>query len=100
MATGFNTESIAFSSYYRFNLLTIVVLAFTNIILNYLVLTQTPFGIIGVAYTSLFSMLLFNLLKMWFIYNKVQILPFDLPYVKTITTSIILRSEERRVGKE
>ena len=53
-------------------------------------LTQTPFGIIGVAYTSLFSMLLFNLLKMWFIYNKVQILPFDLPYVKTITTSIIL----------
>src|SRR5690606_12463482 len=90
MATGFNTELIAFSSYYRFNLLTIVVLAFTNIILNYLVLTQTPFGIIGVAYTSLFSMLLFNLLKMWFIYNKVQILPFDLPYVKTITTSIIL----------
>lgn len=90
MATGFNTELIAFSSYYRFNLLTIVVLAFTNIILNYLVLTQTPFGIIGVAYTSLFSMLLFNLLKMWFIYSKVQILPFDLPYVKTITTSIIL----------
>src|SRR5690606_32407427 len=28
MATGFNTELIAFSSYYRFNLLTIVVLAF------------------------------------------------------------------------
>jgi len=90
MATGFNTELIAFSSYYRFNLLTIVILAFTNIILNYLVLTQTSLGIIGVAYTSLFSMLLFNLLKMWFIYYKMRILPFDLPYIKTIATSIVL----------
>src|SRR5690606_2990694 len=67
MATGFNTEIIAYSKFYRFNLIAIISLAVMNIGLNFYILTQTDFGIIGVAYASLFSMLIFNIIKLIFI---------------------------------
>lgn len=90
MATGFNTEIIAYSHYYRFNLIAILSLVVINIGLNYWLLTQTDYGIIGVACASLISMLVFNLSKLIFIYRKFYILPFNPPYVKTIIVSLVL----------
>lgn len=90
MSTGFSTEIIAYSKFYKFNLIAILSLAVLNIGLNYLILTQTDFGIIGVAYASLFSMLVFNLMKLIFIYKKFQILPINISYLKTILLSLVL----------
>lgn len=90
MSTGFSTEIIAYSKFYKFNLIAILSLAVLNIGLNYLILTQTDFGIIGVAYASLFSMFVFNLMKLIFIYKKFQILPVNISYLKTILLSLVL----------
>ena len=90
MATGFNTEIIAYSKFYRFNLIAILLLALLNIGLNYYVLTQTTLGIIGVAYASFFAMLAFNTSKMWFIYKKFGLLPMNSNYFKTILSSVFL----------
>lgn len=90
MATGFSTEIIAYSSYYRFNLIAIVLLAVLNVALNYYVLTETSFGIIGVAWASFFSMCMFNLSKLLFIYKKFGLLPVNATYVKTIGLSLML----------
>lgn len=90
IATGFNTEIIAYSKYYRFNLIAILLLAVSNIGLNYFVLTQTSLGIVGVAYTSLFSMVVFNCVKLWFIYRKLHMLPFNANYLKTFGSSMVL----------
>jgi len=90
MATGFNTEIIAYSNFYRFNLIAIVVLAVLNVGLNYCVLTQTNYGIIGVAWASFFAMMVFNLTKLWFIYRKFNILPINANYIKTIASSLVL----------
>ncbi len=90
MATGFNTEIIAYSKYYKFNLIAILSLAGLNIGLNYFILTQTNFGIIGVAYASLFSMFVFNLMKLIFIYKKFRMLPLDKKYLKLIILSLSL----------
>ena len=82
MATGFNTEIISYSKYYRFNLAAILSLMILNVALNWLFLTQTTLGIQGVAYASLVSLILFNLSKTLFIYLKMKLWPFDWNFVK------------------
>lgn len=90
MATGFNTEIIAYSRYYRFNLIAILLLAVLNVALNYYVLTRTGYGIEGVAWASFGSMCVFNLSKLLFIYRKFRLLPVNSAYLKTIGLSLIL----------
>lgn len=90
MATGFNTEIIAYSKYYRFNLIAILTLAILNVGINWFLLTNTNYGIVGVAYASLFSMVVFNVMKLIFIYNKFQMIPMNSSYLKTILLSFSL----------
>lgn len=96
MATGFNSEIISYSKYYRFNIISVLVLVVINISLNVYFLTQTHLGIMGVAYASLIAMTLFNSFKLYFIYSKFGILPFDKKYgqlfltISAITFSIYL----------
>ncbi|MHA3787360.1 oligosaccharide flippase family protein [Flavobacterium hauense] len=82
MATGFNTEIITYSKYYRFNMIAICCLIFVNVGLNIFFLGFTNMGIIGVAYASFISVTLFNILKLLFIYKKFGLLPFDIKFVK------------------
>lgn len=84
MSTGFNSEIISYSKYYRFNIVAILVLSVLNISLNLFFLTQTDLGIIGVAYASIIAMISFNASKLLFIYKKFGILPFDKDYLKLI----------------
>ncbi|MCX2743036.1 polysaccharide biosynthesis C-terminal domain-containing protein [Mangrovivirga sp. M17] len=81
MGTGLNSEIIAYSKYYRFNIVSVLGLVLVNIILNLYILTQTDYGIAGVAFASLLAMVLFNTLKLGFIYRKFKILPFDIGYL-------------------
>lgn len=86
MSTGFNSEIISYSKYYRFNIVSILILAVLNIALNLYFLINTNLGIRGVAYASIISMVAFNSLKLIFIYLKFGILPFDRDYFKMIIT--------------
>ncbi len=75
MAFSFNGELIMMSKYFKFNVITILILATLSIILNYLLIPN--FGMIGAAYASLISILIFNLIKLIFIKIKMKILPFS-----------------------
>jgi len=77
MATGFNSEIITYSKYYRFNLIAISILILLNVSLNYYFIYGLDLGIIGVAYASFISMTLFNISKLAFIYKKFRLFPFD-----------------------
>ncbi|GAA4280808.1 lipopolysaccharide biosynthesis protein [Gaetbulibacter aestuarii] len=89
MATGFNSEIISYSKYYRFNVVSVLILALTNILLNLYFLTQTNLGIIGVAYASIIAMVSFNCFKLVFIYRKFGILPFDKNYLKLVLLVVL-----------
>ncbi|SRR5690554_985418 len=84
MGTGFNSEIITYSNFYRFNVAAILLMIFLNIGLNLLFLLHFDMGIIGVAYSSCISLTAFNLLKIHFIYQKFGILPFDKKYAKIL----------------
>lgn len=81
MGTGFNSEIITFSKYYRFNVIAILVMITLNIGLNLLFVLQFKMGMIGVAYSSFISISVFNLLKTLYIKQKFGILPFDRKYL-------------------
>ena len=84
MSTGFNSEIISYSKFYRFNLITIFILVVLNIALNYYFLQYTTYGIVGVAVASLLAMTIFNAIKTIFIYLKFKLLPFDVNYFKIL----------------
>lgn len=82
MGTGFNSEIITYSKYYKFNLVAIFILTVINVSLNLLFLVYFKWGLLSVAYASLLSMVFFNFAKLVFIYKKFKILPFDFSYFK------------------
>ena len=90
MGTGFNGEIITYSSYYRFNLIAILILITLNISLNILFLYYLHFGLVSVAVASLISMVTFNAAKMIFIYKKFDFFPFDVKYLKLVLTTLTI----------
>lgn len=90
MSTGFNSEIISYSKYYRFNLISILSLMVLNVLLNYILLTQTNWGILGVALASLFSLTLFNTVKTLYIYYKMRLFPFDFIFLKILTVMMLI----------
>ena len=90
MGTGFSSEIITYSHFYKFNLIAILILITLNISLNILFLHYLHLGLFSVAVASLISMVTFNVAKMIFIYKKFRLFPFDFNFLKlVITTSII-----------
>lgn len=90
MGTGFNSEIISYSQHYKFNIYSVLVLVVLNVGLNLFVLTQTDWGILGVAYASLTAMTLFNIFKLYFIYKKFKILPVNANYLKLVGILLII----------
>lgn len=91
LATGFNGHIISLSKHYRFNIVVMLFLAVTTIVLNYLFLTRTEFGIIGIAMATAISLTLFNMIKIYFNYVKFKVFPLtiEMMYVFIICTLAI-----------
>lgn len=91
LATGFNGHIISLSKYYRFNIVVMLFLAITTIGLNYLFLTKTQFGIIGIAMATAISLTLFNMIKIYFNYLKFKVFPLtiEMMYILIICSSAI-----------
>lgn len=91
LATGFNGHIISLSKHYRFNIVIMLFLAVTTVILNYLFLTKTELGIIGIAMATAISLTLFNIIKIYFNYVKFKVFPLtiEMMYVAIICTLAI-----------
>lgn len=91
LATGFNGHIISLSKYYRFTIVIMLFLAVTTIVLNYLFLTKTQLGIIGIAMATSISLTLFNMIKIYFNYVKFKVFPLtiEMMYILIISTLAI-----------
>ena len=76
MVFGYSSELISLSKYYKFNVLTILILAIIGIILNIILIPV--FGLTGAAAASLTSIIIFNIIKYIFIKIKFGISPFTI----------------------
>jgi O-antigen/teichoic acid export membrane protein len=84
-----NNNAILYSSrYYRTVLLFGVCLAILTIVLNLWLIPR--FGIEGAALASFISVMIFTLLKLWYVYTKFKLLPFTRATGKVLGTLIIL----------
>lgn len=90
MATGFNSEIISYSKFYRFNIVSVLVLIVLNVGLNLYFLLYTQLGIVGVAYASLIAMTTFNMVKLYYIKKKFGMLPFDKGYLRLFLLILII----------
>ena len=88
MFFSFNSEIISLSKYYRFTVITIIILAIISIALNLLLIPI--FGIEGAAYASLISISIFNLVKFIFLKIKMKISPFSNKSIIVLLIGILL----------
>ena len=86
-----NNNSIIFNSdYYKVMLLFGVVLAIITVFLNSVFIPWL--GINGSALATLIAFLLYNAIKIWFVYYKFKIQPFTIASFKTLVLILILSS--------
>lgn len=72
-----NSQIIAYSKWFRFNLFLILTLATLNLVFNWLFIAEFRWGLVGAALATLIALSVFNLLKLIFIWIKFRIHPFS-----------------------
>jgi O-antigen/teichoic acid export membrane protein len=82
MGTGVNAQIIATSTFWRFELISGVILLSTMLPLNY-ILTKN-YDIVGTAAAGLTSMSIYNLIRIVFLWRKFKLFPFNSKTVYTI----------------
>ncbi len=76
MATGINGEIIALSKYYRFNVLSMAVLAVVTVATNIVFIPW--WGLEGAAFSGLISVAVYNFLRYMYILRKLKMQPFSI----------------------
>lgn len=87
MITGVNSEIIAYSRYYRFNLWLLIFLSILNVTANFILIPI--YGITGAALATCISLFLFNAIKLIFIKRKMKIQPFTIQHLPVIVIGIL-----------
>ena len=90
VATGFNSEIIAYSKYFRFNLFIVVCLLALNLTMVVYFLKYTTLGLLGVAISSTTSIVLYNIFKTVYVYKKYEMLPFCRNYLRMIALNLVM----------
>jgi O-antigen/teichoic acid export membrane protein len=85
MGFGVNSEIIISSKHYKTNIYFVLILAILTISLNIILIPQ--FGLIGAALATISSVFLFNLMKMIYIYYRLQFQPFSIHTLSTLLLS-------------
>jgi len=85
VATGVNGSIIIYSKYYRFNMVSNILLLIITIAFNYILIPK--YGINGAAIATAISVFLFYTTKMIFVYVKMGMHPFS---IKTLYTIFLL----------
>ena len=82
MMTGLNTEILTNSRYYRYDIVFILLFTILMIISNFYLIPL--YGYNGAAAASLFSVVIYNLVKLLFIRKQLSIQPFTTGTIKVI----------------
>lgn len=109
MATGMNSELISMSKYYKFNFRVSILLVVLLFVFNRALIPR--YGIYGAAWGSTIALVIFNILKMTFLWWKMQLQPFSrknigilvaalaavlagyfLPYIYNVIADTVIRS--------
>lgn len=77
LMTSINGNLIGMTDYFRWNVFFILSLGLLNVFLNYFFLAVLGYGIEGAALSTLVSVLLYNCLKVVFVYRKMRLQPFS-----------------------
>lgn len=77
-----NSEILAFSKYYKYNLLFLVIMLVLAVVLNYMFINK--WGITGASMATLSSFLFYNTVKYFFLKRKMKISPFSVSTLKII----------------
>ena len=85
MGFGVNSEIIISSKHYKSNIYFVLILAALTIGLNVLLIPE--FGLIGAALATFASIFLFNLIKMIYIYYRLQFQPFSIHTISALLLS-------------
>jgi O-antigen/teichoic acid export membrane protein len=88
MTFSLNGEIIVMSKYFRFNVLSLVILAVLAVALNQFLIPL--YGINGAAWASAISLFLYNLVKMIFVWAKLGVQPFTWKNLGMLTISGIV----------
>lgn len=86
--SGLSNTIISFSPSYKYNLYFLILLGILNVSLNYFMINT--YGIIGAAYATVISTVIFHLLKVLFLFFKYGIHPFSINMLKTILISFVV----------
>lgn len=85
MLFGPSSEIIILSKYYWFNIIVVSILALSGLTLNYILIPE--YGIIGAAFATAIAVILFNVVKYFFIYIRFKIQPFSFAFIKILLIS-------------
>lgn len=87
MATGANSIILLNSPWYRFDLVTNILLVGLTIITNLLLIPI--YGLDGAAWATFITITVYNLVKFVYIWIKMGIQPFEFPFLKAIFTGVV-----------
>tara|TARA_R110002049_G_scaffold140720_17_gene301951 strand:- start:1014 stop:2498 length:1485 start_codon:yes stop_codon:yes gene_type:complete len=82
MSFGLNSQILNISKYYRFDTVTSILLALITVVTNWALIPH--FGINGAAFATLISIIGFNLIRYFYVWNKLQIQPFSIQTLKAL----------------
>ena len=82
MGTGVNAQIIATSTYWRFELISGIILLTLMLPLTYILTKE--YGIIGPAYASLISISIYNIVRIIFLWVKFKLFPFTVQTIYTL----------------
>lgn len=88
MSSGVSSAIIVNSDFYKYDLYTTVLLMFFTISTNYLLIPI--YGINGAAMATAISVLIFNFSRLYLIWIKLKILPFNLSTIKFIIVFLFI----------
>ncbi len=77
LLTSINGMIISYSSYFRWNMFFVIFLGVINLAMNYIFIARFGMGINGAAVATFLSLVLYNLIKVAFVWWKIGILPFS-----------------------
>ena len=88
MAASLNGEIISYSEHYRFNIVSVLLLAVLAVITNLIFIPK--YGINGAALATLISIALFNLVRFVYVWKKFSMMPFSIQTIKVIIISTLI----------
>ena len=82
MGTGVNAQIIGTSTYWKFELISGVILLLLMLPLTYILTKE--YGLIGPAVANLISITIYNIIRIVFLWNKFRLFPFTIQSIYTI----------------